>query len=157
MVEIGNNQSDRYNAHIGVLQIISVTCALVIGFSILYHKEIIPGNIISVLLVVTISVGIILTIRKIIDLFNRSNLVYDQYNWHTDHAELQPGYQGVFQHDKLFFERLGQEIEGTVKKGGSELKHAANVVDNTMTQNINKAANVQPTHSASPESFSTLH
>ena len=155
MVEIGTYQSERYNAHIDVLKIISLTCAVVIGLSILYHKDFIPGNIISVLLVATISIGVILTVRKMIDLFNRSNLVYDQYNWNTDHAELQPGYQGVLQHDKTFFEKLGQEVEGTAKKGVSQLKNAADTAETTMTHSLNTTTGkAQPTVSTTVESYS---
>ena len=158
MVEIGTYETERYNAHIDVLKIISLTSLIVIVLSILFHKDFIPGRIVSILLVITISIGIILAIRKIIDLANRSNMVYDQYNWNTNHSELQPGYQGVLQHDKIFFEKVGQSVEGAARKGVSQLHRAADAVNNTMTHSLNSATNgVQPSHSSTVESFTLYH
>jgi len=158
MVEIGTYETERYNAHIDVLKIISFTSLIVIVLSGLYHRDFIPGNIVSILLVVTISVGIILVIRKILDIVNRSNMVYDQYNWNTNHSELQPGYQGILQHDKIFFEKVGESVEGTAKKGASQLHHAADAVNNTMTHSLNTATKeVQPAHSSTVESFTLYH
>ena len=89
------------------------------------------------------------------DLYNRSNLVYDQYNWATNHDQLQPGYQGVLQHDKIFFEKLGHEVEGTAKKGASQLKNAADTTGTTMTHSLNTATGkAQPTVSTTVESYS---
>ena len=158
MVEIGTYQTERYNSHIDVLKIISLTSLIVIVISILYHKDFIPGNVVSVLLVAIISIGVILTVRKIVDLVNRSNMVYDQYNWNTDHTELQPGYQGILQHDKIFFEKVGESVEGAAKKGASQLHNAANAVDNTMTHSLNRATKgVQPSQSSTVESFTLYH
>ena len=158
MIEIGNYQYDRYNAHIEILKIISVTCAIVIVLSILYHGDLIPGSFVSVSIVAVVSVSIIYTLSKVVDLINRSNFVYDQYNWHTDHAELQPGYQGVLQHDKQFFDKIGQEVEGTMKKGVSDLKHASSDIGHDVTHAVGKVnITVQPTQSSSVESFSLYH
>jgi predicted DNA-binding protein (UPF0251 family) len=157
MVEIGTYQAERYNAHIDVLKIISFTALVVIIISAVYHRDLIPGKIATLLIVAALSVGGILTIRKVIDLMNRSNLVYDQYSWNTNHSQLQPGYQGVLKHDEIFFDRVGQELEGKMVKGESDLKHAGNVVDETITKHMTKEVVVQPTHSTSKESFSVYH
>lgn len=157
MVEIGNYQAQRYNAHIGVLKILSLTALVVLVLSVLYHKEILPGNLTSVLIMIAMSVGGIVVIRKVFDLMTRSNFVYDQYNWGTNHAELQPGYQGILEHDKLFFEKLGKGIENEVSSGESQLKNAAQKISSTMTEEINKETNVHPDNSKTSEGFSLYH
>lgn len=157
MVEIGNYQTQRYNAHIGLMKILSFTALIVIVLSALYHRDIIPGNIVSIAIVIALSIGIILFVRKVIDLTSRSNLVYDQYNWGTDHQELQPGYQGILEHDKLFFKKIGRSVEGDVKKGASSLQHAASTGASTMTHALNKPTSAEPAQSATIEGYSTYH
>ena len=157
MVEIGNYQTQRYNAHIGLMKILSFTALIVIVLSALYHRDIIPGNIVSIAIVIALSTGIILFVRKVIDLTSRSNLVYDQYNWGTDHQELQPGYQGILEHDKLFFEKIGSSVEGDVKKGASSLQHAASTAETTISHTLNKPTQAAPTQSTTIEGYSTYH
>jgi hypothetical protein len=154
MVEIGTYQAQRYRAHIDVLKIMSITALVVIIISALYHRDFVPGNIASGLIIVALAVGGILVIRKVSDLMSRSNFVYDQYNWHTNHAELKGGYDTVYEHDKRFFEKVGESIDSSVGQGTTDIKNASDKISVTLTEKVNEKVNVKPAESTSTEGFS---
>ena len=122
MVEIGTYQSDRYSAHIGVMKIIAIASVIVLVASVLLQRGLLPGRVVSGIIIITVAVAIILVIRKVLDLSSRSNLVYDQYNWGANHSELQPGYQGVLAYDESFFKKLGGEVEHGATQAVSDVK-----------------------------------
>ena len=121
MVEIGTYQMQRYNAHTYIMKIIVLTAVIVLAFSILLQKQMIPSKIAVACITVTLSIALIVLFRNIYDLFRRSNLVYDQYTWGFNKAELKPGYESVIDHDELFFSKLESEAKSGYKKTKSEL------------------------------------
>ena len=114
MVEIGTYQAQRYSAHVGVMKIVATCSLIVLIFSVLYKKDLLPSSITTGGIITTAAVGLILIIRKVIDLSRRSNFVYDQYTWPTNQAALQPGYQTVIQHDEKFFGKVGSEAQSGI-------------------------------------------
>jgi len=121
MVEIGTYQMQRYNAHTYIMKIIVITAAVVLAFSILLQKQLIPSKIAVACITVALSIALIVLFRNIYDLFRRSNLVYDQYNWGFNKAELQPGYESVVKHDELFFSKLENEAKSGYEETKSDI------------------------------------
>jgi hypothetical protein len=121
MVEIGTYQMQRYNAHTYIMKIIVITAVVVLAFSILLQKQLIPSKIAVAGITVTLTIALIILFRNIYDLFRRSNLVYDQYTWGFNKAELQPGYESVVKHDELFFSKLEGDIEGGYNQAKTDI------------------------------------
>jgi len=121
MVEIGTYQMQRYNAHTYIMKIIVITAAVVLAFSILLQKQLIPSKIAVACITVALSIALIVLFRNIYDLFRRSNLVYDQYNWGFNKAELQEGYESVVKHDELFFSKLENEAKSGYEETKSDI------------------------------------
>lgn len=82
LVEINTYYGKQYNAHAGLMKTIVLVCIPVLIISILKNRGLIPGNIGSLLIAIIIIIGIIYIGRQIIDMSNRDNMNYDEYDWH---------------------------------------------------------------------------
>lgn len=110
MVEIGNYESDRYNAHIGIMKIV-VGCSLVVlGASYLLQSGFISSNVSSGIIILTGAYAFITIATKAYDMYLRNNIDYNKYDFPFDRAQLQPGYETVYEHDKKFFSKLSDGI-----------------------------------------------
>ena len=89
MVQIGNYQAQRYSAHIDVLKMMSLTALILIGVAVIYHHNLLPGSVVGFLTIIILAVSGLLILRKILDLARRSDFVYDQYDWNTNHKKMQ--------------------------------------------------------------------
>lgn len=117
LVEIGEYESKRYNAHIEIMKIISVAAAVILLASILHQQGISPALVTTGVIVLAMAVSLIMIIMKVVDLYQRNNMNFDQYDFAgVNKAELQPGYQTVLQHDEAFFKTLGKEVKGDFNK-----------------------------------------
>lgn len=84
LVEINTYYGKQYNAHKQIMQIIVLICIPVLILTILSSKGILPPKITSMLTGIIIIIGIYIIGAKIIDLSNRDNLNFDEYNWYFD-------------------------------------------------------------------------
>ena len=82
LVEINTYYGKQYNAHKQIMQIIVLICIPVLILTVLASKGILPPKITSVLTGIIIIIGIYIIGAKIIDLSNRDNLNFDEYNWY---------------------------------------------------------------------------
>lgn len=81
LVQIGNYEALRYQAHTDVMKIIAYTSFVLIALSFILQRGLIPSNIASLLIMLTIAIGIILVVRKVFDISSRSNINFDQYDY----------------------------------------------------------------------------
>jgi len=132
MVEIGNYESDRYNAHIQLMKILA-GAAIVIFLSswLLQNKFISPNISVAIILLVGLYTFVKL-VYMMYDMYRRNSFDYNKYDFPMDKAELQPGYESVFEHDKKFFRKLTSDITGRLDK--TELEVAA------MNEGLHKTA-----------------
>ena len=86
MVEINTYYGKKYQAYGGILKVIAIACLPLILLAILKNRNMLPSSLITFLCVVIIAVTVYLVIRRIIDLLSRSNMSFDEYNWHFDPA-----------------------------------------------------------------------
>lgn len=183
LVEIGNYEVERYNAHIGVMKIIAYSSLFVLAISYLNKKGFIPVFIPSFVVTFTILaiviVALIMVVMKVADLMRRSNMNYRQYDFAYDPAQAAAQTtDGVLHHDKIFFEKLGGEIKdgykqakqqfsktvsGLSKNGTSvsnEISGLANggsMNNSTSIQNTGNGDNVAPNEPSNMENFQTFN
>ena len=112
MAQIYENQRKRYGAYTDVMKLVVYVCLVILALTLLLkYKPIpmVPPHVYTMLITLSVVVGVILVIRKVMDINSRSSFDFDQYNFYFDPASVQPGYQSVYQHDVGFFQKLGQE------------------------------------------------
>lgn len=118
MVQIGNYEAAKYNAHISVMQIVVISSLIVLSASLLLQNGIIPPMVSSGIIVLTIIVGVVMIMNNIFDMLSRNNMDYSKYDFSFDPAQSKAGYQTVYDHDKIFFSKLG----GEMRSGYNEMK-----------------------------------
>jgi len=96
MVEINNYYGKQYIDQVNLIQMIIFICLPLIVFGILYKMDILPVYITSVLVFMTVVVGVLYVGRKVVDMNSRSNMVYDEYDWKFDPNAQKPS---VYQYD----------------------------------------------------------
>jgi hypothetical protein len=87
LVEINTYYSKRFGAHKEIVKVVVYVCILMLIVIILGKKEILPRNIYIVLNGIILVVGIIVIGKKIIDLSNRDNMNFDEYDWYFDKSK----------------------------------------------------------------------
>ena len=84
LVEINTFFGKRYNAHSKLMKTIVIICIPVIILSVLANKGILPINIYKLLTGIILVIGGIIIGLQIIDIFNRDNMNWDEYDWYFD-------------------------------------------------------------------------
>jgi hypothetical protein len=80
-VEINTYYGKKYNAHSGIMKTIVIMCIPILIIAILSNNGILSNNITGLLIAIIIIIGIISIGSQIIDLSNRDNMNFDEYNW----------------------------------------------------------------------------
>jgi hypothetical protein len=81
LVEINTYYGKRYNAHSKLMKIVIIMCIPLIILAILANKGILPSKLHIVLSGLIIVIGVILIGSQLLDLSNRDNMNWDEYNW----------------------------------------------------------------------------
>lgn len=133
MVQIGNYESDRYQAHISIMQIVVISSLIILASSLLLQNGIIPGSVSSGIIMITVAGSIIMIMTKIFDMISRNNMDYNKYDFTTDPEQLKPGYETVYEHDKIFFDKLGGEIRSEYNKTKKEISDTMDGLSKTIS------------------------
>lgn len=80
LVEINNYYGRKYEYQTDIMKIIVLMCAPILVISVLLKKGFLPEMVSTGLIVVIIVAGIIAVARKLMDLNQRNNLNFDQYD-----------------------------------------------------------------------------
>jgi hypothetical protein len=83
-VEINTYYGKRYSAHSHLMKMIIIMCILIIILAVLANRGILPPNLYVFLTGIILIIGIVLIGRQLIDLSNRDNMNWDEYNWYFD-------------------------------------------------------------------------
>lgn len=81
MVEINTYYGKRYQAHTELIKLLIYISILMLILSILMKKELIPYSIGKTGMGLVIAVGGFFLVRKLIDIYFRDNMDFDQYEW----------------------------------------------------------------------------
>lgn len=90
LVEINTYYGKRYNAHAKIMKIIVFTCIPIILFSILYNKQLLPSSIYTILSTLTFIIGSIYLWNEFVDISNRDNMNWDEYDWYFNKSDAPP-------------------------------------------------------------------
>lgn len=81
MVEINTYYGKKYNAHTNIMKTVVIICIPLLILGILASNGILPQNIGNILMAIIIIIGVFIIVIQVIDLSNRDNMNYDEYNW----------------------------------------------------------------------------
>jgi len=84
LVEINTYYGKQYDFYKNMMKIIVFTCIPIIILGVLGNRGIIPEKLKSVLMVIVIVIGCVLFGYQIVDLANRDNMNFDEYNMYFD-------------------------------------------------------------------------
>ena len=84
LVEINTYYGKRYNAHSRFMKTIVITCIPVIILSVLANWGILPSNLYVFLTGIVIIIGVVVMGLELIDMSNRDNMNWDEYNFYFD-------------------------------------------------------------------------
>ena len=84
LVEINTYFGKRYNAHTKLMKTIVFICIPIIILAVLANKGILPGKIYMILSVIILVIGGILLGLQLIDISNRDDMNWDEYDWYFD-------------------------------------------------------------------------
>lgn len=84
LVQINTYYGKRYSAHSQLMKTIVIMCIPLIILAVLANKGILPVNLYVVLSGLVLVVGLVIIGLQIIDISNRSNMNWDEYNWYFD-------------------------------------------------------------------------
>ena len=86
LVEINTYYSKQYNSYSKLMKTIVVICIPLIILAILANKGILPFNVYTFLSGIVIIIGVFVIGAQLIDLSNRDNMNWDEYNWYFNIA-----------------------------------------------------------------------
>lgn len=84
LVEINTYYSQRYKAHSWVMRTIILTCIPLILLTILYNWGFLSGRWLGFLSGIIVIIAVIIIGRELIDMSNRDNMNWNEYNWYFD-------------------------------------------------------------------------
>jgi hypothetical protein len=90
MIQINTYYGKQYAAHKQLMQTIVATCLILLILIYLVNKGWISYNLYRFLMIIFIVVAIYILGKKIIDLYNRSNMNFDEYNWYFNASQAPP-------------------------------------------------------------------
>ena len=81
LVEINTYYGKQYNSQAWIMKTIVIICVPVLIISILKNIGILPNTIASIIIASIIVLGLIWIGKQILDISNRDNMNYDEYDW----------------------------------------------------------------------------
>lgn len=81
MVEINTYYGKRYQSHTELIKLLIYISTLMLILTILMKKELIPASIVKGMMGIVIAIGGFFLVRRLIDIYFRDNMDFDQYEW----------------------------------------------------------------------------
>lgn len=81
MTNINVYHGKKYNAHANVMKILLISCILVLILTFVNKRELLPQNIVVILIGIIIFYGGLRITLLVIDISRRDNMNYDKYKW----------------------------------------------------------------------------
>lgn len=85
--EINTYYGKSYSAHSNIMVIIVIVCVLLLILTFLANREIIPRSLYGILSVIIVLIGAVAVIMKILDISNRDEMNFDEYDWNFDKSK----------------------------------------------------------------------
>lgn len=84
LVEINTYFGKRYNAYSKIMKTIVIICIPVIILTVLANKGLLFLNIYTLLTFIILVIGALIISFQLIDIYNRDNMNWDEYDWYFD-------------------------------------------------------------------------
>ena len=84
MAEINTYYGKRYRAHANLMKLLVLVCLPVMAVVVLQKKGLLPSKIADPLLVLFLAIALFLVGARVIDLWRRNNMNYEEYDWAWD-------------------------------------------------------------------------
>jgi hypothetical protein len=84
LVALNTYYGKKYNAQKKIMQTIILICIPIIIIAYLKNNNIFPPRISALMIIIILVIGLFNVGRQILDLLNRSNMNFDEYNWYFD-------------------------------------------------------------------------
>ena len=81
LIEINDYYDKKYTSQTDVLKTISGICLIIVVLLIINQKTNMPEKITNILIGIIISIGVIVTVLKLWNIFIRDNQVFDEFDW----------------------------------------------------------------------------
>lgn len=79
----------QYEARVRIMKYIVILCFLIIFFVVLLNLGWLPQELVTVLVVIIILAGGLYIGSLVYDMYQRSNINYDEYNWSFDSQKME--------------------------------------------------------------------
>jgi hypothetical protein len=89
MVDINVYYKKQYEARVRIMKYIVILCFLIIFFVVLLNLGWLPQELVTVLVVIIILAGGLYIGSLVYDMYQRSNINYDEYNWSFDSQKME--------------------------------------------------------------------
>ena len=87
LVEINTYYGKKYNAHANIMKTVVIICIPLLILGVLANQGILPQNIGNVLMATIIVIGVFAIGVQLIDISNRDNMNYDEYDWNFNPSD----------------------------------------------------------------------
>ena len=81
MVEINTYYGEKYQAYGGLMKIVLLVCAPALILAVLSRMGLLPRMVAGLLSFVIIAVGGFFIVKRLLDIYSRDNMVFNEYNW----------------------------------------------------------------------------
>ena len=116
LVQINTYYGQRYESHSNLMKKLIVVCVPLLVLIILKKKSLLPETISKYAIGITIAVGAIYIIRDLWDIFTRSNMNYDEYDWkYEDPSKQSPS---IWQYNKDHLYNFSNPLKNLMKNLG---------------------------------------
>ena len=114
MTEINTYYGKKYNAHANVMKTLLVSCILILILSYVTKKELLPQNIVVILIGFVIFFAGLRISLLVLDIMRRDNMNYDKFNWDfTPPTEVMPKYVEEPEEDRVITSLLDNDCVGS--------------------------------------------
>ena len=81
LIEINTYYTEQYRVYYKILRLVVLLCVPLLIFAILRQREILPPGVINILGIIVIVIGIFVIFPRILDLYQRNNMVFNEYDF----------------------------------------------------------------------------
>jgi len=99
LTEINTYYSEQYTAYYFILKLVVYLCLPLLIIAILKQKNILSSTVTNLLGILILTIGLLFIIPKIIDVYMRNNMVFNEYDQATTTADVN-GNSGIIEHDE---------------------------------------------------------
>ena len=130
MAKLYEYERKRYSAYTDMMKIIVFVCIVILALVLLIKYNpipFIPSHVYSMLIPLSITIGIILIVRKVLDINKRNNLDFDKYDFNFDPSKVKSNSGTIYKHDMNIFKNLENELSNITQNLGNGTSAGAGV------------------------------